>query len=108
MKVIEISDKEYPSDLRKIKDAPKKIFVEGNINNLNSLCLGVVGSRNNSEYGRKWCEKFVKKLVKSNVTIVSGMAIGIDTIAHNTAIEFGGRTIAVLPSGLRKIGRAHV
>ena len=103
MREIELEDKEYPEKLRIIPDAPKKLYVEGNIDNLNSMCIAVVGSRICTKYGEKWCEKFVKQLVNHNITIVSGMAIGIDSIAHKTAIKYGGRTIAVLPSGFNNI-----
>ena len=79
------------------------LYVEGNLDNLNSNCIAIVGSRNYTEYGKKWCEAFTKELIQYDVTIVSGMAIGIDTIAHSTAIKTGGKTIAVLPSGLNNI-----
>lgn len=103
MKIIELEDKEYPEKLRRIPDAPKILYVEGNIDNLNNMCIAVVGSRVCTQYGEKWCKRFVKELVKYNFTIVSGMAIGIDTIAHKTALKYGGKTIAVLPSGLKNI-----
>ena len=103
MREINLEDKEYPEKLRMIPDAPKILYVEGNIDNLNNMCIAVVGSRVCTQYGEKWCKKFVKELVKYNIIIVSGMAIGIDTIAHKTALKYGGKTIAVLPSGLRSI-----
>ena len=103
MKLIKYDDKYYPETLKSINNSPKKIYIEGNINNLNSNCLAVVGSRNCTNYGEKWCEIFVKELVKYNITIVSGMAKGIDSIAHSTALKYGGKTIAVLPCGLENI-----
>lgn len=103
VKTIEYEDDLYPIKLIGIKKAPKKLYVAGNIKNLNSNCIAVIGSRQYTKYGEKWCKIFVKELVKYGVTIVSGMAIGIDSIAHNTAIKNGGKTIAVLPSGLKNI-----
>lgn len=100
---ININDKLYPSNLRKIKDPPQFLYIEGNKNILNNFSVSVVGSRIHSEYGQKMCEKFTKELVEYNITIISGMAKGIDSIAHNTCIENGGTTIAVLPSGLNNI-----
>ena len=103
MKLIEYEDEFYPDTLKNINNPPKKIYLEGNIDNLKSNCLAVVGSRNCTSYGEKWCEIFVKELVKHNITIVSGMALGIDSIAHLAALKYGGKTIAVLPSGLENI-----
>ncbi len=103
MKIIDINEKEYPRVLRKIENPPKKLYVEGDERILNSNCIAVVGSRKNTKYGEKWCKKFVKELVKYDLKIVSGMAIGIDLIAHKEAIKEGGKTIAVLPSGLKNI-----
>lgn len=103
MNVIEMEDKIYPEILKNIKKAPKKLYANGNLDILNSNCIAIVGSRKNTKYGEKWCEKFVKEFVKYNLTIVSGMAFGIDKIAHKTSIKSGGKTIAVLPSGLENI-----
>lgn len=103
MKIIDINEKEYPRVLRKIENPPKKLYVEGDERILNSNCIAVVGSRKNTKYGEKWCKKFVKELVKYDLKIVSGMAIGIDWVAHKEAIKEGGKTIAVLPSGLKNI-----
>ena len=101
--IIKQSSKLYPKLLKQIKNAPKQLYIEGNLENLSTNCIAVIGSRNNTEYGKKWGEFFVRTLVQYNLTIVSGMAIGIDTIAHNTAIRNGGKTIAVIPCGLDNI-----
>lgn len=103
MKIIKINNSAYPKKLKEISNPPEKLYVDGNLENLNSACLAVIGSRKCTEYGEKWCKCFVKELVKYGITIVSGMAIGIDSIAHRTALKYGGRTIAVLPCGLNKI-----
>ena len=86
MELIKFEDNLYPVRLKEIKDAPKKLYVEGDINNLNNQCVAIVGSRKCTEYGKKWCKVFVKELVKYGITIVSGMAIGIDTIAHDNGL----------------------
>ena len=103
MEKIELENEIYPKKLKKIADTPKMLYVEGNIENLNTNCLAVIGSRNCTKYGERWCKIFVRELVEYDLTIVSGMALGIDSIAHNAAISAGGRTIAVLPSGLENI-----
>ena len=103
LRIIEFEDKLYPENLRKIDNPPKKIYANGNIEILNSNCISIIGSRKNTKYGEKWCEKFIKEFVKYDLKIVSGMALGIDKIAHSSAIKYGGKTIAVLPSGLEKV-----
>ena len=103
MTVIELGNKLYPKILKNIKKAPKKLYINGNLDILNSNCIAIVGSRKNTEYGEKWCKKFAQEFIKYNLTIVSGLALGIDKIAHKTAIRNGGKTIAVLPSGLENI-----
>ena len=103
MKILNIENNLYPEMLRKIKNPPKKLYVCGNKMALNSNCISVVGSRTNTKYGEKWCKKFVKEFINYGVTIVSGMALGIDKIAHESAINNGGTTIAVMPSGFNNI-----
>ena len=103
MKIIDFEDEKYPIKLKEIENPPKILYAEGNINILNSNCISIIGSRNCTEYGIKWCRKFVKELVKYDITIVSGMAIGIDGIAHTETLKDGGKPIAVLPCGLNNI-----
>ena len=103
MKKIKINNSEYPKKLKEILNPPETLYVDGNMENLHSPCIAVIGSRNCTEYGEKWCKYFVRELVKYGITIVSGMAIGIDSIAHKTAIKYGGKTIAVLPCGFNNI-----
>ena len=76
------------------------VYVLGELKELDKRAVAVVGSREMSERGRKIAEVFVKELVKNKVTIISGLARGIDTIAHETALKYGGRTVAVIGSGL--------
>ena len=93
----------YQDMLKKIPSAPKKIYAIGNISLLNEKSISIVGSRNSSEYGRKITKSITKDLVQSGIVIVSGMANGIDSVAHKTCLEYGGKTIAVLGSGFRHI-----
>ena len=86
-----------------IKNFPKKLYVEGDTSILEQPGIAVIGSRDCSNYGEKWCERFVKELLEYNLVIISGMAKGIDSIAHKTALKYGGKTIAVLPSGFNHI-----
>ena len=80
-----------------------RLYFQGDINILNQNGIAVIGTRECSEYGRRWCEKFVKELLEYDLVVISGMARGIDTIAHKTALKYGGKTIAVLPSGFNNI-----
>ena len=103
MKTLMLEDLEYPKLLKDIKNAPRELYVEGDVNCLNMPCVTVVGSRNMSEYGKDMTRKIVKELAEAGVCIVSGLAVGIDTVAHETCLENAGRTVAVLGSGLNKV-----
>lgn len=100
---VKIEDKIYPQNLRKIKKAPEKLYMEGNIELLKTPGIAIIGSRECTEYGKNTAIKFSRELSLKGVTIISGMAIGIDSYAHLGTIETGGNTIAVLPSGLNNI-----
>lgn len=103
IKEIKIEDKKYPNQLKKIKNPPNKIYVIGNEKILQSDGIAVIGSRCNTEYGEKYATKFSKELAKQGLTIISGMAVGIDGLAHKGALSVGGKTIAVLGSGFNNI-----
>lgn len=96
-----INDDIYPKCLREIYNPPEKIYYLGDLNLLkNERLISIVGTRNCSSYGSLACEKIVEKLVAADVTIVSGFARGIDTIAHKIALKNKGKTIAVVANGL--------
>ena len=101
--IIEYCDKLYPSKLREIKNPPTRLYAKGNIELLNNIGLAIIGSRTNTQYGEKMCKTFTKKLVEYDFTIISGLAVGIDSIAHKTCLRYSGKTIAVLPCGLDNI-----
>ncbi len=92
----------YPERLRQCSNAPLYLFAQGNISLLGSNQLAVVGSRTCTYYGKFWAEELVSALVQHNLTITSGLALGIDTVAHRTTIATQGNTIAVLGSGFNQ------
>ena len=96
-------DKLYPSILKHIKNPPQYLYYNGNINLLESPGIAIIGSRVCTNYGKRIATEFSKKLSEYGITIVSGLAKGIDSFAHNGAIKVGGNTIAVLPCGLNNI-----
>lgn len=100
---ITIYDENYPYSLKNINDNPKVIYLKGNLLEEDHLSIGIVGSRKATTYGLWACEKFTRELVDMGVTIVSGAALGIDAVAHKTAIAMGGRTIGILGNGLDKV-----
>ena len=101
--IITINDPRYPKLLLEIASPPLCLYCKGNIQLLDSVSIAVVGTRRPTDYGVVTTKQFVKELVQNDVTIVSGMAVGIDTIAHKTALENQGKTIAVLAGGLYHI-----
>ena len=99
MYLIEKENPMYPQKLLSIKNPPDILFAEGNLELLNTFSLAIVGSRNYTITGKILTENLVKELATRNITIVSGMAIGIDSIAHESCVEAQGNTIAILGSG---------
>ena len=93
-------DPEYPARLRQIDDMPPVLYVKGTLKPEDEISLAVVGTRKATTYGREVTREFVRDLVPAGLTITSGLALGIDTIAHHAALQAGGRTIAVLGSGV--------
>jgi DNA processing protein len=97
--LVTIGDAAYPEPLRHIFDPPVMLFARGNIELLQDLMLGVVGTRRPTPYGLAAAERLGAELAQAGLTIVSGMARGIDTASHKAALSVGGRTIAVLGCG---------
>lgn len=100
---IEIHSKYYLKQLLKIKNPPKQLYIEGNIEILNKLSIAIIGSRNCSANGAKLAEKFGQEIAGQGLCVVSGMAKGIDAYAHKGALQINGKTIAVLGTGLDNI-----
>ena len=103
IKAISVLDKSYPEKLRFCADAPVLLYVKGNEEILKHRSVAIIGTRNNSAYGRAWCTQFIEALKSHSINIVSGLAYGIDTIAHQMSIEAGMPTTAVLAHGLDMI-----
>ncbi len=93
-------DPRYPTRLKEIYDYPPLLYVRGSLLPEDEWCLAVVGTRRATAYGRQVTEELVTDLARNNITIVSGLARGIDSVAHKAALEAGGRTIAVFACGL--------
>ena len=100
VRVLVPGDAEYPARLSEIHGAPPLLYIRGTLTAGDDLALAVVGTRRPSAYGRAVTERLVADLAAAGLTIVSGLARGIDAVAHRTALEAAGRTIAVLGSGL--------
>ncbi len=104
IKVMTVLDKGYPHLLKEIPDPPAVLYVRGELLASDDLSVAVVGSRDYTYYGRQALEKLVPALVDSGVTIVSGLALGIDSYAHREALKNPkGRTVAVLPVGVDRV-----
>jgi DNA processing protein len=101
--VISFWDNSYPDILKKIYDPPGLLFVKGALNSKDEKAIGIVGTRVPSQYGRMVTEQFCKDLTSHGLTIISGLARGIDTIAHDAALKEKGRTIAVLGCGIDRL-----
>ncbi|MCG2695695.1 DNA-processing protein DprA [Candidatus Parcubacteria bacterium] len=102
IKIITVDDANYPKLLLEIYNPPQIIYYKGELESGNEFSLAVVGSRKYTSYGKRAAEEIVRDLAKNNLTIVSGLALGIDAIAHSAAVEAHGKTIAVLGSGIDK------
>lgn len=100
IKLIFIEDETYPKLLKNISSPPLFLYCRGDISKLNGFSLGIVGTRKSTSYGRGVTEKIVDGLVEAGIATVSGLALGIDSVCHRRTIYRGGRTIAVVGSGL--------
>ena len=100
IKEIKITDKQYPELLKKISDAPKVLYYKGNLGALKNNCFAIVGTRRPSSYGQQATLQIAGELADAGLTIISGMAPGIDTFAHQICVEKNLPTVAVLGTGL--------
>ncbi|MBM3248953.1 MAG: DNA-protecting protein DprA [Candidatus Omnitrophica bacterium] len=103
VQILSIQDDDYPANLKNIPDPPPVLYVKGEFLPQDDFAIAIVGSRRASFYGLSTAEDFAQKLGGAGISIVSGMARGIDTAAHRGAIKIKARTIAVLGSGLSNI-----
>jgi DNA processing protein len=98
--VLTWDDTDYPAALRTIDASPPVLYVRGRLTSQDEWAVALVGTRHASAYGREVAQVLASELARHGVTVVSGLALGVDTVAHRAAIDAGGRTLAVLGSGL--------
>jgi DNA processing protein len=103
IRVLTWKDEEYPRRLRDIRQSPPLLYVRGEITPQDSWAVAVVGTRRITAYGKQVAEELGAALARSGVTVVSGLARGVDSVAHSAALKAGGRTIAVLGCGVDQI-----
>ena len=97
------TDKQYPEALRHIDNPPIILFVAGELEVLSQNQIAIVGTRNYSSYGKANAAKFSRELTQAGFVITSGLALGVDTIAHESCLAEGGKTIAVMGTGINCI-----
>lgn len=107
VKIITCFDDEYPKKLRNLIGAPHILYYKGNLSGCENISIAVVGSRKATSYGKWAAEKFTKELSQLNVTIISGLAAGIDSTAHKTAIKSNAPTIGVIGCGIDIVYPKH-
>lgn len=98
-----LTGKNYPQRLLNCYDSPPLLYFKGNADLNSSRIIAIVGTRNNNEYGKRVCEKLVEDLVNEDVLVVSGLAFGIDSIAHKAAVKNNIKTVGVLAHGLDRV-----
>jgi DNA processing protein len=103
VRILTDSDASYPRMLREIHDPPGVLFVRGDIKPDDALAIGIVGTRHATQYGLQQAERLAGSLARAGLTVVSGLARGVDAAAHRGALAAGGRTLAVLGSGVLNI-----
>ena len=97
----------YPPGLARLADAPPLLLVRGEVAALTAPCVAIVGARAATVYGRSTCERFATALARAGYVVVSGLATGIDGVAHQAALAAGGRTLAVMASGPEQVYPRH-
>src|SRR6478672_8618400 len=101
--VLTLEEPEYPALLREIHDPPTVLYIWGQLEERDHHAIGIVGSRRTTHYGLECAKKLSYQIAYSGLTVVSGLARGIDTAAHQGALAAKGRTVAVLGTGLSKL-----
>ena len=101
--VITLFDDDYPANLAQVDNPPPLLYVRGALQPNDAWAIAIVGTRRASVYGREVAHNLSRDLAANGITVVSGLALGVDTVAHKSAVENGGRTIAVLGSSVDQI-----
>jgi DNA processing protein len=99
-RIVTCIDEAYPEGLKNIVDSPPVVYLSGDITEADTLGIALVGTRHPTPYGRMAAERFGREFGEHGITTVSGLARGIDTVVHSSTLDAGGRTIAVLGTGL--------
>lgn len=100
IQVLTWDDDTYPIRLRDINNAPPGLYLRGSVETSDEWAVVVVGARRITSYSRQVAERIAVKLANSGITVVSGLALGVDTVTHQSSLETGGRTLAALGCGL--------
>lgn len=103
VRILSVASRDYPAALREIPDPPAVLFLRGEILSRDEAAVAIVGTRHCTTYGKKQAERFATGLASAGITVVSGLARGVDKAAHEGALSAGGRTLAVLGSGVCEI-----
>jgi DNA processing protein len=101
--VLSWASEAYPASLRTIADPPLALFVRGTLDQADGVAVSIVGARRAGEYGRRVAEDLARGLAQVGITVVSGLAAGIDSAAHRGALAAGGRTVAVMATGIDRV-----
>ena len=100
---VSFDDSRYPALLKEIPDPPTRLFCRGQLPHPDSICIAIIGTRKATTQGKAMAQRIARDLAASGIVIVSGLAMGIDTVAHKGALEASGKTIAVLANGLDNV-----
>jgi DNA processing protein len=99
-----LSSTQLPTRLQRLPQPPKQLYVQGSLDELLARpCVGIVGSRKLTHYGRQVTEKLARELAAQGITVISGLALGVDSVAHQAALDGRGGTIAVLPGSVEEV-----
>jgi DNA processing protein len=98
-----VTDENYPQRLLNCYDSPTLLYYKGNADLNAAKIISIVGTRNNSDYGKNVCDKIIEDLAEQNILIISGLAFGIDTIAHKASLKYNLKTVGVMAHGLDKV-----
>jgi DNA processing protein len=102
VRLVTVLDDDYPTNLRLVFNRPPFLFVHGELQSADERAIAVVGTRQASDAGREQAARLARELAGNGVTVLSGLARGIDTVAHTSCLEAGGRTVAVIGTGIRR------
>ena len=102
VRLVTVLDDDYPTNLRLVFNRPPFLFVHGELQSADERAIAVVGTRQASDAGREQAARLAREVAGNGVTVLSGLARGIDTVAHTSCLEAGGRTVAVIGTGIRR------